>query len=95
MNDIDPFATQRDVSGSVGAELAAAGFEDAQEIPEVVAGKPPSPAADVYGLGATFFAALTGHAAFERRSGEQLFVGRMGVRGALAITITSQFAPNG
>ena len=40
--------------------------------PEVVAGEPPSPAADVYGLGATLFAAFTGHAAFERRSGEQL-----------------------
>ena len=40
--------------------------------PEVVAGQPASPAADVYGLGATLFAAMTGHAAFERRSGEQL-----------------------
>ncbi|RYE41020.1 MAG: tetratricopeptide repeat protein [Hyphomicrobiales bacterium] len=40
--------------------------------PEVVAGEPPSPAADVYGLGATLFAAVTGHAAFERRSGEQV-----------------------
>lgn len=40
--------------------------------PEVIAGEPPSPAADVYGLGATLFTALTGHAAFERRSGEQV-----------------------
>lgn len=40
--------------------------------PEIVAGEPPSAAADVYGLGATLFAAITGHAAFERRSGEQL-----------------------
>ena len=40
--------------------------------PEIVAGESPSSAADVYGLGATLFAALTGHAAFERRSGEQL-----------------------
>ncbi|MGY4099349.1 protein kinase domain-containing protein [Nocardia sp. R16R-3T] len=40
--------------------------------PEVVSGKSPSRAADVYSLGATLFAALTGHAAFERRGGEQL-----------------------
>ncbi|MFD6456159.1 serine/threonine-protein kinase, partial [Nocardia sp. NPDC060220] len=40
--------------------------------PEVLAGASPSPASDVYGLAATLFCALTGHAAFERRSGEQL-----------------------
>ena len=40
--------------------------------PEVVTGEPPSAAADVYGLGATLFAVMTGHAAFERRSGEQV-----------------------
>ncbi|MFC0449213.1 protein kinase domain-containing protein [Rhodococcus jostii] len=40
--------------------------------PEVLRGDPPTPAADIYGLGATLFAALTGHAAFERRSGEQV-----------------------
>ncbi|MFI7166961.1 protein kinase [Rhodococcus erythropolis] len=40
--------------------------------PEVVIGGLPSEAADVYGLGATLFAAITGHVAFERRSGEQL-----------------------
>ncbi|MGQ4618551.1 protein kinase domain-containing protein [Nocardia sp. R7R-8] len=40
--------------------------------PEVVAGEPTTPATDVYSLGATLFAAVTGHAAFERRSGEQL-----------------------
>ncbi|MFD6392100.1 protein kinase [Nocardia sp. NPDC060259] len=40
--------------------------------PEVIAGAPPGPAADVYGLGATLFAAITGHAAFERRSSEQV-----------------------
>jgi hypothetical protein len=32
MTDADPFATQRDASGSVAAELAAAGFDDATEI---------------------------------------------------------------
>ncbi|GAB3203542.1 protein kinase domain-containing protein [Nocardia tengchongensis] len=40
--------------------------------PEVLGGQAPSPASDVYGLGATLFCALTGHAAFERRSGEQM-----------------------
>ena len=40
--------------------------------PEVIAGASPGPGADVYGLGATLFAALTGHAAFERRHGEQV-----------------------
>lgn len=40
--------------------------------PEILKGDAPSPASDVYGLGATLFAALTGHAAYERRSGEQV-----------------------
>lgn len=54
--------------------------------PEVVAGSPPSTSADVYGLGATLFAALTGHAAFERRSGEQLM--------AHFVRITSEPVPD-
>lgn len=40
--------------------------------PEVIAGETPTGATDVYGLGATMFAAATGHAAFERRSGERI-----------------------
>ncbi|WP_280436229.1 protein kinase domain-containing protein [Nocardia carnea] len=40
--------------------------------PEVLEGSTPTPAADVYGLGATLFSALTGHAAFERRTGEKI-----------------------
>ncbi len=40
--------------------------------PEILSGDPPSQASDVYGLGATLFAALTGHAAFERHRGEQV-----------------------
>src|SRR4029077_153705 len=40
--------------------------------PEVLSGKAPTMASDLYGLGATLFCALTGHAAFERQSGESL-----------------------
>jgi ABC-type amino acid transport substrate-binding protein len=40
--------------------------------PEVLSGQPASAASDVYGLGATLFTALTGHAAFERLDGEQV-----------------------
>jgi non-specific serine/threonine protein kinase len=38
--------------------------------PEILRGELPAPAGDIYGLGATMFCALTGHAAFERRRGE-------------------------
>jgi serine/threonine-protein kinase PknK len=40
--------------------------------PEVLAGDAVTAASDVYGLGATLFAGLTGHAAFERQAGEGL-----------------------
>ncbi|MFE3190173.1 protein kinase [Nocardia sp. NPDC059240] len=40
--------------------------------PEVLQGQTPDVTADVYGLAATLFCAGTGHAVFERRSGEQL-----------------------
>src|SRR5277367_4946349 len=40
--------------------------------PEILRGDPPSQSSDVYGLGATLFCGLTGHAAFERRSGAQI-----------------------
>lgn len=40
--------------------------------PEVISGEPATTASDVYALGATLFSALTGHAAFERRRGEQV-----------------------
>ncbi|MFD9663237.1 protein kinase [Rhodococcus sp. NPDC059968] len=40
--------------------------------PEIMGGHKPTPASDVYSLGATLFCAITGHAAFERRSGEQV-----------------------
>ncbi|APA97193.1 Non-specific serine/threonine protein kinase [Nocardia seriolae] len=40
--------------------------------PEVLRGNEPTEAADIYGLGATLFCLLTGHAAFERREGESM-----------------------
>ncbi|MGW0040362.1 protein kinase domain-containing protein [Rhodococcus sp. NPDC003348] len=40
--------------------------------PEVLEGRSPSVRSDVYSLGATLFCAATGHAAFERRDGEQV-----------------------
>ncbi|RYF60920.1 MAG: protein kinase, partial [Comamonadaceae bacterium] len=40
--------------------------------PETLRGDPPTPASDIYSIGATLFCALTGHAAFERRSNEQV-----------------------
>ncbi|MFD9663685.1 protein kinase [Rhodococcus sp. NPDC059968] len=54
--------------------------------PEVLGGRPPTPASDVYGLGATLFCTITGHAAFERRSGEQVM--------AQFLRITSQPVPD-
>ncbi|MFD7845918.1 protein kinase [Nocardia sp. NPDC059764] len=40
--------------------------------PEVFRGSESTEAGDIYGLGATLFCLLTGHAAFERREGESL-----------------------
>ncbi|MBY8856895.1 protein kinase [Nocardia sp. CA2R105] len=54
--------------------------------PEVLEGGAPSPSSDVYGLGATLFSALTGHAAFERRSGENMVT--------QFVRITTQSAPD-
>lgn len=40
--------------------------------PEVLRGGQPTPASDLYGLAATLFCAITGHAAFERKVGERV-----------------------
>src|SRR6201998_3199610 len=54
--------------------------------PEVLEGNKPTPASDVYSLGATLFCALTGHAAFER-GGEERVVAQF-------LRITSQPIPD-
>jgi len=60
------------VSGGFETVTGAVTGSPAYTAPEVLGGDPPTPVADVYGLGATLFSALTGHAAFERRNGEQV-----------------------
>src|SRR5271169_6801281 len=78
-----------------GIARIAGGFETATGVitgspaftaPEVLEGASPMPASDVYSLGATLFCALTGHAAFERRSGEKVV--------AQFLRITSQPIPD-
>ncbi len=78
-----------------GIARIAGGFQTATGVitgspaftaPEVLEGMTPTPASDVYSLGATLFCALTGHAAFERRSGEQVV--------AQFLRITSQPIPD-
>jgi serine/threonine-protein kinase PknK len=78
-----------------GIARIAGGFETATGVitgspaftaPEVLEGASPTPASDVYSLGATLFCGLTGHAAFERRSGEQVV--------AQFLRITSQPIPD-
>ncbi|WP_280232756.1 protein kinase domain-containing protein [Nocardia cyriacigeorgica] len=71
----EPTLVDFGIAHIAGGFVTAAGIvtgTPAFTAPEVIAGEPPGPAADIYGLGATVFAAITGHAAFERRSGEQL-----------------------
>ena len=78
-----------------GIARMAGGFQTATGVitgspaftaPEVLEGNTPTPASDVYSLGATLFCALTGHAAFERRSGERVV--------AQFLRITSQPVPD-
>src|SRR4029079_17347042 len=78
-----------------GIARIAGGFQTATGVitgspaftaPEVLAGASPTPASDVYSLAATLFCMLTRHAAFERRSGEQVV--------AQFLRITSQPIPD-
>ncbi|MGS2808054.1 protein kinase domain-containing protein [Nocardia sp. MW-W600-9] len=54
--------------------------------PEVLKGQEPTVRSDIYGLGATLFALLTGHAAFERQAGEKVI--------AQFLRITTQPVPD-
>ncbi len=71
----DPQLTDFGIARTEGAFETSTGHptgSPAFTAPEMLVGGSPSVAADVYGLGATLFCALTGHAAFERRDGEQV-----------------------
>lgn len=71
----EPALTDFGIAHIAGAFQTARGIvtgSPAFTAPEVLEGDTPTPSADVYGLGATLFSALTGHAAFERRSGENM-----------------------
>lgn len=62
--------------------------------PEILRGDPPSTVSDVYGLGATLFCAVTGHAAFERRSGEQLVAQFVRIAGESAPDLRDRGIPD-
>ncbi|WP_062996836.1 protein kinase domain-containing protein [Nocardia mikamii] len=71
----EPALTDFGIAHIAGGFRTAAGTltgSPAFTAPEVLEGATPNVASDVYGLGATLFSALTGHAAFERRSGENV-----------------------
>ncbi|RDI16227.1 non-specific serine/threonine protein kinase [Rhodococcus sp. AG1013] len=74
------------ISGGFQTATGIVAGSPAFTAPEVLGGQPPTPAADVYGLGATLFCALTGHAAFERYDGERLV--------AQFLRITTQHVPD-
>lgn len=60
------------ISGGFETETGTVTGSPAFAAPEVLNGEEPTTASDVYGLGATLFAALTGHVAFQRRRDESI-----------------------
>ncbi|MGW6659562.1 protein kinase domain-containing protein [Rhodococcus sp. NPDC055024] len=71
----EPLLADFGIARSSGGFQTSAGIvtgSPAFTSPEALDGEAPTAASDVYGLGSTLFCALTGHAAFERRSGENL-----------------------
>jgi serine/threonine-protein kinase PknK len=85
----EPQLTDFGIARIAGGFQTSAGMvagSPAYTAPELLAGATPTTASDVYGLGATLFCMITGHAAFERRSGEQVV--------AQFLRITSQPVPD-
>ncbi|WP_081607605.1 protein kinase domain-containing protein [Rhodococcus triatomae] len=71
----EPQLTDFGIAHVIGGFQTATGEiagSPAYTAPEVLRGKPANVASDIYSLGATLFCAVTGHAAFERRAGEQV-----------------------
>ncbi|MFJ2667499.1 protein kinase [Nocardia fluminea] len=71
----EPALTDFGIARITGGFESAAGTvtgSPAFTAPEVLSGEPPTVTSDIYGLGATLFCAITGHAAFERHSGENV-----------------------
>jgi len=80
-----------------GFETAAGAFlgSPAYTAPEVLNRGTPTSASDIYGLGATLFSALTGHAAFERRSGERVMAQFVRIKSQQAPTLQEYGIPEG
>src|SRR5246127_2505993 len=86
-----------------GIARIAGGFQTATGVitgspaftaPEVLEGAAPTERSDVYSLGATLFCALTGHAAFERRSGEQVVAQFLRIATKSALDIRAKGIPD-
>src|SRR5246127_4870136 len=60
------------VQGSFETSSGVITASPAYTAPEVLSGQPPNVTSDVYGLAATLFCALAGHAAYERREGDRI-----------------------
>lgn len=60
------------ISGGFETSTGAVTGSPAFTAPEVLGGHRPDETSDIYSLASTLFCAVTGHAVFERRSGEQM-----------------------
>lgn len=85
----EPVLTDFGIAHFPGGFETAAGLvtgSPAYTAPEVLSGAHATVSSDIYGLGATLITALTGHAAFERRSGEKVV--------AHFVRVTSEHTPD-